>query len=327
MKNKIFHFSDLYACRGTQTGERLKTKFSIRDLCCRTNSLNRRPPDGGRMGENMRNLLSADFVRLIHDRFFHICLIFMVIVGILGRILVLPGSGQEYVPCLNDGFMGYVPFPGILQAAFCSLFIGRDYSAGTIRNKIMAGHTRSAIYLSNLLICLVAGLLICAAYLLSACAVGIPLMGFFKNAPVMLLPILYSLAISAAFSSVFTLLSMLIHSRSAAVAVSTLGIFALLFVSFFIHGRLQEPEIHPAVIYQDDSGNLITEESAPNPWYVGGSKRAVMEFLTEFLPTGQTALLLDQDAVPPTRLFIWDAVLILAVTGPGLFLFGRKDLK
>lgn len=53
-----------------------------------------------------------------------------------------------YPTALDDRFFAYSFFIGILSAIFCSLFTGTEYSDGTIRNKIVVGHSRISIYLS-----------------------------------------------------------------------------------------------------------------------------------------------------------------------------------
>ena len=61
---------------------------------------------------------------------------------------------------------------------FCQPFIGTEYSDGTIRNKIVVGHSRSTIYLANLLTCCFAGLIMCLCFILPTLAIRIPLFGF-----------------------------------------------------------------------------------------------------------------------------------------------------
>ena len=50
---------------------------------------------------------------------------------------------------IDNGFFGCALFIGIVMAVFCSLFIGTEYSEGTIRNKIIIGQKRGTVYLSN----------------------------------------------------------------------------------------------------------------------------------------------------------------------------------
>ena len=61
--------------------------------------------------------------------------------------------------------MLFVLMSGVVLSAFCSLFVGAEYSDGTIRNKIAVGHSRAAVYLANLVTCSAAGVLICLGYI------------------------------------------------------------------------------------------------------------------------------------------------------------------
>ena len=49
---------------------------------------------------------------------------------------------------------------GLVAAILTSMFIGSEYSDGTIRNKLVVGHSRMRIYLANLIVCSVACVLI-----------------------------------------------------------------------------------------------------------------------------------------------------------------------
>ena len=53
---------------------------------------------------------------------------------------------------------------GLVAAVFISLFVGSEYSDGTIRNKLVVGHSRMRIYLANLIVCSIACVLISLAY-------------------------------------------------------------------------------------------------------------------------------------------------------------------
>lgn len=274
----------------------------------------------------MRKLLSANFVRLFRDRFFQAGIVFMAVAGGYVRIMLRPGEEGEYAPCLDDAFLLYAMLMGILLAAFCSLFIGKDYSDGTIRNKVMAGHTRMTIYLSNLLTCLAAGLLFCLAYILPTCAVGIPLMGWLRY-PQTTVMVLCSLVTATVFSSVFTLISMLKQSRSMAVVICTLGVFIGLFLSSYIYSRLQEPEFYSTYWMEMGEETSGVDEEVPNPYYISGVKRDWYQFLTDFLPTSQSILLAFAEPVHVAALFVYDGITIFVTTLAGLYFFRRKDLK
>ena len=47
-----------------------------------------------------------------------------------------------YVSFLDEVLLNYGVFHIVLAAVFSSVFIGTEYSGGTIRNKIIVGHKR-----------------------------------------------------------------------------------------------------------------------------------------------------------------------------------------
>ena len=152
----------------------------------------------------MNRLLSADFARLLKNKYFWICSIFMAGFGIFMQVM-------NYVSCIS---MGAVPHPDtiffsfslltcILLSAFISLFIGTDYSDGTMRSKLVIGHTRCGIYLSGLITCTAAGLLMCLSCLIASLAAGLPLSGFFESDIRLVIGTALGIAVmTAAFSSI-----------------------------------------------------------------------------------------------------------------------------
>ena len=88
----------------------------------------------------MYNLLSTDFARLWKNKSFWSCFI----AGILICLVTVFGDYhslelyQEPKP-LDEVFFCNVPLMGLISAIFVSLFLGADFSNGTIRNKISAG--------------------------------------------------------------------------------------------------------------------------------------------------------------------------------------------
>ncbi len=53
---------------------------------------------------------------------------------------------------IDNGFFGCALFIGIVMAVFCSLFIGTEYSEGTIRNKIIIGQKKEALFICQILL-------------------------------------------------------------------------------------------------------------------------------------------------------------------------------
>ena len=129
----------------------------------------------------MNKLLSANFMRLKKSKIFWCCMIFMVILALIGPVGQY-FQAQKYAsfePMIDGQLFTFAMFIGIVLSTFCGLFLGIEYGDGTIRNKVVVGHKRSSIYLANLITCIAAGLAMCAAFMLVYVAVGIPLIGTF----------------------------------------------------------------------------------------------------------------------------------------------------
>ena len=222
----------------------------------------------------------------------------------------------------------YVTVIGILLAAFISLFIGTEYNDGTIRNKLVIGHTRSAIYLSNLIVCLAAGLLMCLSFLCASLLIGIPLLGPFSiNVQDIAVMVLVSFMMSFAFTGLLTLTAMICQSRAVTAVINILAVFFLLLVSMVITSGLNQPEVWESYSYIDDSGNEITVPAEPNTDYPRGAVRDVMEFCNDFLPTGQVMQLSMMSVDDPGLLSVYSAGILLVTTGAGIFIFRKENIK
>ncbi len=275
----------------------------------------------------MCNLLSAGFVRLRKSLSFWIAMAVMSGVGVLEAALsrwAEQSSGNAV--SLDMRYMIFALLAGIVLSGFCSLFVGAEYSSGTIRNKIAAGHTRTAVYLCNLILCAAAGVFLCIGYIVPFLAFGIPLLGFFETGlSIVLRCTLYAFLMTAALSSVFTMLSMLNQNRAATAVISISLAYFLLFLGIFLYSRLSEPEIIPAQEYIQD-GQILLREAAPNPGYVQGIKRLIYQFLFR-LPGPQAVRLAVMPAEPLRDLPLASVSVLLLSSGIGLFLFRKKDIK
>ena len=177
----------------------------------------------------MSKLLSAGFIRLRKDKIFWIALIFMFGAGVffpVMRYIDMQKSG--YINNIDNGFFACALFIGVVMAVFCSLFIGTEYSDGTIRNKVVIGQKRTSIYLSNLIICALVSVVMCAAFFIAYLCIGIPLLGFFEmDIKQVLLFTLAVFVLAIAFASIFTLISMLNHNKAITAVVCILLAFLM----------------------------------------------------------------------------------------------------
>ncbi|MCU6748173.1 ABC transporter permease [Faecalicatena acetigenes] len=277
----------------------------------------------------MYKLLAANFSRLKKDKTFWICNIFMIVLSVFLEITYYRNMIlHDFTITLETLFFTYCTFIGILLSAFVSLFIGTEYSDGTIRNKIVVGHSRSAIYLANLLTCCFAGLIMCLCFILPTLAIGIPLFGFFSaDLRFILLIFILSIVMTFAFVSLFTLVSMLKQSRAIASVINILGVFLLLFLAAYINARLQEPETYDAYMYATESGVIEEEGEEENPSYLSGRKRSVYQFCFDALPTGQSIQFTQMLPDDPLVSGLSSAAVCVLASGAGMVAFRKKDIK
>lgn len=279
----------------------------------------------------MSRLLCADFAKLKKNRFFWLCIIGMVGFGLFMKIMEYITMQQyaDEAPPLDSMLSVYSMVIGFLTAAFVSLFVGTEYSDGTIRNKIIIGHSRAAIYFSNLITCSAAGFFMCLAYLLPALAAGIPLCGI-KTADFRYLAgmILCSFIMTLAFTSLCTLVGMLCQNKAMTAVITILSVCLLFAASVYISAKLNEPETYPEISAFADDGSVIDARDVPNPGYVRGTQRQIYEFLDEFLPTGQSVILTRGDKDASFLLMsAYSAGITAVAAGMGIFIFRKRDIK
>lgn len=306
----------------------------------------------------MSRLLSANFTRLKKSKIFWIGVIFM-----FGFGLILPIS--QYMDDkrwhaidplyagtpLDSVFFGYAFVIGIVCAVFSSLFLGTEYSNGTIRNKLIVGRTRGTIYFSNLIVNIAVSLLMCICYLIPICAVGIPLLGTMQTDLIIVIKIiLVSIVMTIAFSSIVTMISMINQNKAVTAIINILLVFVLLFATEFIIDRLNQPEIYT---WTEEDNGIETVQYEKNSYYVSGTKRDIYEFLDDFLPTNQALRIVnmsdvnelskdeintanaeyennhEDDYLPDDfwHLPLYSGIITIVTTGIGVFIFRKKDIK
>ena len=99
----------------------------------------------------MRDLVATIFRRMFKNSLFWGGVLFMFFVAVVelvsSKIEVLSGGSSA------SSVLDFLLYDGALRLAvvmaiFVSVFVGTDYSDGTIRNKIVLGHYRHSIYLA-----------------------------------------------------------------------------------------------------------------------------------------------------------------------------------
>lgn len=279
----------------------------------------------------MRKLLSANFSRLWKDKIFWLCMGAMLIYSV---VYMLNGSRQatidlaEYNYSIDKYYFHFALVIGAFCALFSSMFLGTEYSDGTIRNKIVIGHTRINIYIADLITSFTATLLIMLVWLMGA-LVAIPALGVWEmGIPNLLAYLFIAVMFEAALSAIFTFICMQSTNKAMTVMISILLFLGLLVFASMTDNALNEPEMTSGV--QITANGMEMSEPAPNPNYVSGVTRTIYEWIVDFLPTGQGLQMWQLkigNAARMVRMLVSSVAITVLTTLGGIFLFKRKDLK
>lgn len=279
----------------------------------------------------MSKLIYANLMRLIRSKVFWLSEIFLtgysIFIYAMGMINV---RNNEMM--INSGwtlyFFNEMLFIHVVMAVFIPFFIGVEYSDGTIRNKITVGHTRTDIYLANVIVCYAAGLLQFFTYSVVSVLSALFFIGPVSLTSMEQIPwrIGSSLFIILAYTAVFSLIAMLDANKARAVVVELVLAFVFVMLMSQIYADLQEPELTNRVV-MTETGEMELEEDIPNSKYVSGTKRVVYEWIDAFLPEDQAMYVIDSDAVFSVKAPLCLLGESVALTVAGVCLFRRKDIK
>ena len=251
----------------------------------------------------MANLLAAEFHRIRRDPVSWLLAAAAVISGLLFGL-----SGRT-----DDVFV----FPlFIVQAVFISLSLGREYNDGTLRNKIIAGKTKTAIFLSKLLVSLAASLVFTVLFLLPFVPLALRALSGIPGEALLWMALDFFL-LNLAWAALFTLVSSLISAKGVAGILNLILIFALIASSYELARMLRQPAELPwdfsesvplsqeeldqvkagtfrKPFFQefDENGEVsyytysVTEGTIPNPNYIREPWNGLLRALHASLPSG-----------------------------------------
>lgn len=279
----------------------------------------------------MRKLLAADFSRLWKNKTYLLCLILLPLCCLFfgaatyQTALQKAGSDPLYVEDLLFNMLPLFDFVCVFVNVW---FLGTEFDENTIRNKLIVGHTRTAIFLSEGLVCLTASLLLLAVTLTVSGICGVVFFKVFLCTPAGILFLLLCCVLFTAVLTAFAVgIGMNIHSKAASLAIS-LGLFFLLFflASGCGNALAEPPTTYSNITISVENGVQLGEE-IDNPAYIEGYKRTVCELLYDALPTGQSFQLSSLELERTSRFAPFSLILLALFTAIGMPLFCRRDLR
>lgn len=267
----------------------------------------------------MIKLLSANKNRLAKGRMFWIglcaavgyCLLLLV-VNYLEKISHIGNSIVQ----LNYYLLSPFSVISFVCPIFSSIFIGTEYSDGTMRNRLIVGHTRRKIYLANFITVAAVNILITLIASLVAVLLGTILFGWnLGNPPQFILHYLSGMMMLLAFAGFFTMLAMAIHNKTISTVTSILtflmsylaaGVIRRLVFGFYNGEDISD-------IFYDLSNETVS--------------RSVTEFLYDFIPMGQCLQITSNTVFNPLRLPVYSALFTAITVICGVMIFSKKDIK
>ncbi len=288
----------------------------------------------------MLKLLRAGLARLLKNSIFRLGIFISAAAGficpvagkelsyLLGKTgLLLIIGGEQY--SLDYWFFTYVVVVAFMAVLFSGFFLGSEYSDGTLRNKIAAGHSRTVIYLSNFVTSAVAGCLLYGVYLIMGLFGGLALTDGFKvfARREIVLYIVCAFACMVAFAAIYTLIGMLIPNKAVTVVVCIGALLALLLAGLMLTATLDSKQY---LDYEWTYNVVYYPAGAQNPVYVGGWRRTFYIFLVNFLPGGIVMEYYDLYMNPNLNvlyMLLGCSAFSVVPTVTGMKLFAGRELK
>lgn len=179
----------------------------------------------------MIDLLSATLPRAFKTKRFIFSLIIMIAIPSL-IMWVSVSIGDKLFMDPFPFFMN--TFMPMIIAITGGLFISKDYTNNTIRNKIIIGHSRPRIYMANWITSVLITLVLLFGYLIFIFSVGVPIFGFseFFEFGFFFKKLLLTLCPLITFASITVFICMTVKGTSGTV-LSFMFYYALMMFSAF----------------------------------------------------------------------------------------------
>lgn len=276
----------------------------------------------------MSRLLRANIARLWKSRAFWICFAAAAADGLTRFFSAYCGS-RECVERLGGMLVSGGTNVMFIASIFTALYLGTEYSNGTLRNKLILGHKRTSVYFANLVTVLAGTFIYAAAEWLITLAAGMITGGSLgmETEEFLMCAAVYVCSL-AALCAVNTLIGIIIASKSCAVVTTLALIFGTIIISVTLMQLLSIPKVAEHLETAETGTVRLAISSEVNPLYIDGTRRQVYTFLNNVLPCGPMCWL-ENGALPEggETLPMYSIGVFAVSTAVGVPVFRRKDLK
>lgn len=281
----------------------------------------------------MRELLSAGLQRYRKSLAFWVTLFISLVFGIIAGVIT------EEDPFHHTEITYFVGL-FLTIAIQISLIIGIEFSNGVIRNKLMIGHSKGAVFFSELLLSLISSTLQFLVFY-GAFAVFTARLYSAITAMDMVLFVIGLWLLHMSFAVICTAVCYFIPYYTALAAILNIVLIpAMMFVGSDLHQKLNEPEYYRYGVYNEE-GEIVNER---NPRYIphDSAKYVLLHTAYYLMPYGQLTdhekaidyqqhkrsfVLLDDETDELKTAPLCSFLAIGVFTTAGFICFRKKDLK
>ncbi len=221
----------------------------------------------------MIKLLRANFCRLRKDILFYISTIANTV------LWAMYSDNEVYF----DSF--FLILQPVVYSIFIAFYIGKEYGNGTLRNKLICGHTRLEVYFAYLFTCIFASLVSVLPGIVIFVVKNYAFLSVIKPITLLMLFLGFVL-LNCACCTVFTAVSFNISSKAICIIVVALVAFCGMIASEYIYQWLMKPETRLDVEITENY-EIIEKGRIPNPDYVGGVPRKILLGVFNMIPQAQ----------------------------------------
>ena len=271
----------------------------------------------------MSRIFFAELRRLFHFRLYYIECVAVVLFSLFYA-----------KPPVIDSFLFYIMLViGAFSAICVSQFIGMEYSCGAIRNKLTTGHTRTEIYLAQLVLHVLAAVILFHISILTIVIAG-AIFDWTYYFPVQMLFVYYLACICTiiCITAISVFVSMQSSSNLASLVILLVLYVVLSMTGTSFYSALREQEMRVADTSQ--AGD------PPDGHYMDAGTRMGFEYMVLINPYGQATYesmpvfeiygeyipmqILEN---PFPKIFLFSAVESLGITAVGIYVFKKKEIK
>lgn len=274
----------------------------------------------------MTNLLGVGFYKLRKSYIFWIINIASFALGLLAVFRYKDMKDIIYIDRIATEHT-YL-YAGIFIAFLVTTFIGKDYTDGIIKNEVISGNKRTDIYLTNLITCIIAGVITEIIYIVTVLFFGKGLYGSLHMMN-LLSVFIYPLLIIIVYCSIYNLITMLCAEVSKALVICV-TLFVVLFAISMITEQIAYNERYSINTQYNEQINYSKKKESKinklirliNPV---GQSSVIQAYGTEMDEPDEEEVNIRKRNIKQVPFY--SIFLILISNTGGIYLFKNQDLK